>query len=304
MIEVHLHGALAALLPQPGALRLHVGTPSEALRACTALLPGFRRALLAGQWTLESGGERVPQDALGLRFGARRDLHVLPAAAGAGIEIGLGWIIGGALLAGAAAFALMPDLGDYEEGEEADRRRSYLFRGAVNSTAQGGCVPLVYGGPVRVGSVLAGAGVWAERMDQRAGVQWPGPYRVGVTGAGAMGVQWPTWRSGAGAPDDDAGADGDRYFRTSDATVWTRRGGEYAKDGRIGDPDATWRAGDAPPADDLGAVGDRFLLLFGSGYVYARTADGWSHDRVAVVVGAGKGDAPRRPDAYETLAAP
>lgn len=301
MIDVHLHGALKELLPEPGPLRLAVATPAEALRACQALLPGFRQRLLAGHWTLESAGEPLGAGVLGMRFGARTDLHVLPAAAGGGLEW---WILAGAglLAAGAVVFALMPDLGDYGEGEEADRRQSFLFKGAVNSTAQGGCVPLVYGGPIRVGSILAGAGVWAERPEWPASHYADAGARLFGGGYGAPSFPQTVWRSGAGDPSDSLGADGELYFRTGDATVWRKAGGSWAEIGSAGDGTAAWHVGPSAPAASLGAAGDWYLMTLFFGYVYEKTGGGWQFRRPAILAGAGKGDAPRRPvEADDTL---
>ena len=308
MIEVHLHGALEALLPEPGPLRLAVSTPAEAVRACQALLPGFRAALLGGRWTVASGGERLSEGALGMRFGARKDLHILPAAEGGGTGLEW-WIIAGAgLLAGAVSFALMPDLGDYGEREEADRRQSFLFRGAVNATAEGGCVPLVYGGPIRVGSVLASAAVRSERLDNR-GVAYPGSP---VHGTGFPGFRIPAvqWLHGAGDPAANLGAANalNMYFRTGDGTMWVKpAGGAWAKTSAY-PSGRTWHAGSGRPAASLGATGEWYFQIdnFGGG-PWEKTAGGWvqrpnDHPTPVSAAGAGKGGTPRPPvEADDTL---
>ena len=163
MIDLHLHGSLARLAPGP--LRLDVGTPAEAVRACEVLLPGFRRALSKADWQIEVDGERLAgAESLTLRFGAARRCDVRPAPAGAGAETAL-WIFAAAALASAAyAIVSIPDIADYGEREEADARPSYLFRGGANAVAQGGCVPLVYGGPIRVGSTQVSASLSSERI--------------------------------------------------------------------------------------------------------------------------------------------
>lgn len=163
MIDLHLHGALAELAPEP--LRLEVATPAEAIRACEVLLPGFRAALERSDWQIEVDGERLEgPERLTLGFGAASRCDVRPAFAGAGVETAL-WIFAAAALATAAyAVAAIPDIGDYGDREEPDRRPSYLFAGGRNALAQGGCVPLVYGGPVRVGSVQVSASLVSERI--------------------------------------------------------------------------------------------------------------------------------------------
>ena len=306
MISIHLHGALSGLLPRPGPLRLHAASPAEALRACAVLLPGFRAELQAGEWWLQSAGEAVPGEEIGLAFGGRRDLHVLPAAEGAGLDP-LTWaILGAGLLIGAAVMISMPTIGDYGEREEADRRGSFLFDGARNQTAQGGPVPLVYGGPIRIGSVLASAGIRAEKMPY-AGGAWQD--RARGTGLAGFGLAWqdidysdilgslPAWHSGAGDPAPSLGADGDRYFRRGDGTIWLKHAGGWGKTWQLSGPgaDGAWHAGADAPADSLGADGDWYLQMQWMGYLYRRSAGAWTFVRAATVEGLGGRDAPRQP---------
>ena len=51
------------------------------------------------------------------------------------------------------------NIGDREDPRE---RPSFLFNGAVNVSAEGEPVPIIYGGPIRVGSVVVSAGVKTE----------------------------------------------------------------------------------------------------------------------------------------------
>lgn len=51
----------------------------------------------------------------------------------------------------------------YSNRERPEERPSFLFNGAVNTTEQGGPVPLVYG-QMRVGSVVIAGGLNAERL--------------------------------------------------------------------------------------------------------------------------------------------
>ena len=82
-------------------------------------------------------------------------------AAGLGALGGFGAIFKGVLLLGVLyliSSALTPDA---PEEKEADERNSFLFDGAVNTTKQGGPVPLVYG-YLRTGSVLIQGGIEIE----------------------------------------------------------------------------------------------------------------------------------------------
>jgi len=84
-------------------------------------------------------------------------------AAGLGAIGGFGAIFKGVLLLGVLyliSSALTPDA---PEDKEADERNSFLFDGAVNTTSQGGPVPLVYG-YIRTGSVLIQGGIEIEDL--------------------------------------------------------------------------------------------------------------------------------------------
>ncbi len=180
MLEVHLHGRLKRCLAgRDGPLRLHVRSPAEAVLACETLLEGFRAAFEAGDWRLTLDGRAVADSEIGMRSGRARALHIAPCAAGAGPEAALvAAIVSSVAAVGVAAWAYtqVPDLADYDEAEDPADRQSYFFRGARNSAAQGGPVPLIYGGPVRVGSTLVSASVENERVQltEPAGEDWDG----------------------------------------------------------------------------------------------------------------------------------
>ena len=68
-------------------------------------------------------------------------------------------VLGGlSLLVTVIALTSVPRVGDYTQREPPESRPSYLFDGAVNTHAQGGVVPLIFGGPIRVGSTLVSGG--------------------------------------------------------------------------------------------------------------------------------------------------
>jgi len=50
-----------------------------------------------------------------------------------------------------------PKINDYTSRE--DKKVSFLFNGAINRQEQGGAVPIIYGGPIQVGSILVSGGV-------------------------------------------------------------------------------------------------------------------------------------------------
>lgn len=51
--------------------------------------------------------------------------------------------------------------------DSADNQASYVFNGPVNTTAQGGCVPVLYGGPMEIGSTVISAGIEASDYSSR-----------------------------------------------------------------------------------------------------------------------------------------
>ena len=179
MLDVHLHGRLKRCLAgRQGPLRLHAHSPAEAVLACETLLEGFRAAFEAGDWRLMLDGQPVADAEIGMRTGRARALHIVPCEAGAGLEVAA--LVAAVAAVGVAAWAYtqVPDLADYDEAEDPAGRQSYFFRGARNSVAQGGPVPLIYGGPVRVGSTLVSGSIENERVQltEPAGEDWDGDF--------------------------------------------------------------------------------------------------------------------------------
>lgn len=190
--NIHLHGALRRKF---GPLfRLDVATAAEAGRALAAVVPGFREAAI-GNWFRVVRGDRrkglvLGRDDLDFRLGGA-DLHIVPVLAGAGGRGGIGKIIAGVFLIGAAfffapsiaAFGTSTGLG-ITAGQVAGLgvalaltglgqmlapkpkatkdQSSYLFEGGANVTAEGGPVPLVYGRKARVKPVIVGIGLSTE----------------------------------------------------------------------------------------------------------------------------------------------
>lgn len=56
-------------------------------------------------------------------------------------------------------------LGSAAQREDAGSRPSFLFNGPVNVVQEGQVIPLVYGKRVRVGSVVASAGIFTEQLE-------------------------------------------------------------------------------------------------------------------------------------------
>lgn len=191
--NIHLHGALGKRFGRHHTL--DVATAGEAGRALAAVLPGFRD-FAVGKWFRVVRGDRRTGLALGegdlaFELGAA-DLHIVPVLAGSGGRGGLGKIIAGVFLIGAAFFfpgsiaafgtatglgitagqvaglglaLAMTGLGQMlapkPKSNNGKDQSSYLFDGGANVTTEGGPVPLVYG-HFRVNPVLVGVGLSTE----------------------------------------------------------------------------------------------------------------------------------------------
>jgi len=190
--NIHLHGSLRRQFGP--VFHLDVATAGEAGRALAAVVPGFREAAI-GQWfRLVRGNRRdgmvLGREDLDFRLGGA-DLHIVPMLAGAGGRGGLGKIIAGVFLIGAAFFfpgtiaalgtstglgitagqvaglgvaLALSGLGQMLAPKPKSNKdqSSYLFEGGVNVTSEGGPVPLVYGRQARVTPVIVGIGLSTE----------------------------------------------------------------------------------------------------------------------------------------------
>jgi len=198
MKTVLLYGHLAQRFGR--VHRYDVASPAEAVRALCATQPGFRRAAADGgaYRVLVGGRQALRGEQLHLPVGARESIRIVPVTAGAGR--GLGTIIVGAALiyfsgglaSGVggvfnASAATITKLGTAfssfgaslvlsgvsqmlfpprkpGEVERPENKPSYNFDGPVNRAAQGNPVPLLYGGPLIVGSQVISAGLSVEQI--------------------------------------------------------------------------------------------------------------------------------------------
>ncbi|MFL6864107.1 MAG: phage tail protein [Allosphingosinicella sp.] len=161
---VHLHGHVGRKFGRRHVL--DVGSPAEAVRALAYQVPGFAQYIRSRRYVVTVGdGVVIPGDALPLRLGKQRDIHITPASLVAGVEV----ILLGATLLFVAIAAVgvltMPKAPKPATREEATKTASFMFDGAQNVTEQGHPVPLVYG-IHRAGSVLASAGIATTDVNQ------------------------------------------------------------------------------------------------------------------------------------------
>jgi len=194
--EIKLRGALGKRFGR--VHRLAVDSAAEAVRALAALMPGFEEYL----WNAEDrglrfgvfvDGENIDREQL-LRPCART-IDILPVTTGAKnsgaimtiigailvvVGIFLIWTPFGApliaagvgLMVGGIAMMLAPQPQDPASQDDANNKASYAFNGPVNTQAQGNPVPLLYGGPMLVGSAVASASIDVHEQAYRPRAGW------------------------------------------------------------------------------------------------------------------------------------
>lgn len=162
MRTVNLYGSMAEQFGR--SFRLDVRSLSEAVRALSVQVPGFRKAVEDGLFRVTCGKSRVK--GLGLNetlvdFGLPAgDLHVTPVVAGSK-NGGIGKIIAGTLLIAASFFvpvggSILLSLGAglalsgastllAPKKKTQPTKRSYMFDGSTDSDVEGGCVPVIVG---------------------------------------------------------------------------------------------------------------------------------------------------------------
>ena len=192
-------GAVGPEAPQDVVLELDARTVTEALRLVAPQAPGFEIAFRAGAWRITVDGAPLRSEReLDLGLPDRAYVSVAPALAGQGPGIGaVGWWIIG-LSAAAAVYAVtqIPEIPDTDHLETGERRT--LFSGPVNSAAQGGAVPLIYG-KTRVGSTVVSGGITQERP---TGGDNASPPDVGLGGERPPGTERPGQDRGRDAEEE------------------------------------------------------------------------------------------------------
>lgn len=193
---IRLYGQLGTLFGREH--KLAIDSPREAIKALSVLYDGFEQFLanahLKGlEFAVFKGQRNITEDELHLDTceeiriapvvkGSKRGgffqtiLGVAMIGAAAFFSGGLSaaftaagtW--GGGLAIGGAAMALggviqmfSPQPRGLSVRQDADNKPSYAFGGAVNTTAQGNPVPLLYGlGRREVGGAIISAGIYTE----------------------------------------------------------------------------------------------------------------------------------------------
>lgn len=191
LINVRLYGKLGARFGR--VHRLAVNSPAEAIKALSVILDGFETFLMGAKkngmvFSVFRGKKNLSQDDLDMAGGA--DIRIAPVIEGAkragafqtilgavlvvaGVAIayfsggtlsafGVGLAKFGALMAaGGAIQMLSPQSTGLSGRQDADNRPSYAFGGAVNTTAMGNPVAVLYG-EREIGGAIISAGILAE----------------------------------------------------------------------------------------------------------------------------------------------
>jgi len=188
--EVRLYGRLGARFGRIHMLA--VSSTAEAVRALCVLIPGFERALADSdahgvRYACFLGRRNIGEDQLQHPVGAD-SIRIAPVMAGAkraglfqtvlgavmivvgavltytgvGAPIGAAMMKMGAVLAlGGVIQMLSPQQRGLSAQDSPENGASYNFNGAVNTSAQGNPVPVLYGRMI-CGSAVISAGIFAE----------------------------------------------------------------------------------------------------------------------------------------------
>lgn len=179
---VRLYGRLGFLFGR--VHKLAVSNPAEAVHALGMMIDGFKRYLQDSKskgvdFAVFVGKKNITQDELRHPPGAE-DIRIAPVVGGrknggifsviAGVVLVVVGAVtgnvplmlaGGGLMLGGVLMLNSPQQKGLGTDDDAKNRPSYNFNGAVNTAAQGRCVPLAYG-EVMCGSAVVSAGIYTE----------------------------------------------------------------------------------------------------------------------------------------------
>jgi len=189
--NVRLYGQLGSRF---GRLhRLAVKNPAEAIRALSAMLPGFEQYLMTAKdrgltFSLFVGKSNISKEEMEYPVGSE-DIRIAPVIIGAKragvlqtivgvVLIAIGYFFppvaaytvpaGIGMIAGGVIQMLSPVPKGLSSRDSPDNASSYSFNGPVNTQAQGNPVPVLYGRLI-VGSAVISAGI---RNNEDAYAPW------------------------------------------------------------------------------------------------------------------------------------
>lgn len=191
MIRLHLYGQMKK--DYGDYMDFDARTPREAVTALAYQCPKYKKYLQDNSWHIILGDKEneISEQELDLHLGKYQEVHLIPAiegegkygsviagavlfAVGAVLTVASGgtgsplggklmWMGGAMMLGGLiAATTKIPGIKETKK-EEIDKRASFLFSGAVNSSTQGLPIPRGYG-RVLIGSSVVSASVYAEQL--------------------------------------------------------------------------------------------------------------------------------------------
>lgn len=185
---VRLYGKLGARFGR--RFELAVASPAEAIQALCVLLAGFRRELLESKdkgvsYAVFVGKRNLAKDELELPPG-RGEIRIAPVLVGSkrggilqtiigAVLVVVGAVVsyfggglgaplmkfGAAMMLGGVIQMLSPQPAGLSARDSPENGASYNFNGAVNTSAQGNPVPLLYGEMI-VGSAVISGGIFTE----------------------------------------------------------------------------------------------------------------------------------------------
>jgi len=178
-----------------------IRTPAEAIRALTILLPGFEKDLARGEYKLVTRRPKsktafgVLVTSLHFPMGRAKELHLIPKAKAAGIEVAI--IAGFALVAAAVAVGLTmaPPITADANQREVEETNSFIFDGPVNVSEQGHPLYLTYG-TVEIGSIVGAASLEAGDMIGSTLPSFYGGLGSGSTGGLTGNLVWSVLNKG------------------------------------------------------------------------------------------------------------
>lgn len=189
MIRLFLYGQLAKDYGE--FMDISAKTPREAVTALAYQCPKYKEHLINHNWHIVLGKQEndIKEQELDLSLGNYQEVHLIPEIMGQGkwgsvilgailfvvgaalsisgnpLGTNLMWMGGAMMLGGLiAATTRIPGIGDTRVEEE-DKRASFLFSGAVNTSTQGLPIPRGYG-RLLIGSAVVSASVYAEEIPE------------------------------------------------------------------------------------------------------------------------------------------
>lgn len=188
--KVVLYGKARRLFGR--VFELDVKSPAEAVMALCCQLKGFEKFLKTAHlhglaFAVFSGKRNLSEEEVKMDSNELSDIRIVPVIMGsksgglfsailgvvlivAGIftfgattAVGMAMIGAGAgLMMGGVAQMLAPSVKAQKEIEQDGNKGSYIYNGAVTTTAAGSVLPYFFGGPLLIGGVIASAGVYSE----------------------------------------------------------------------------------------------------------------------------------------------